>query len=330
MEKDEGFYAQAHSKILALLPFYKGKTFSSDDICRQLGVQSRPEDVPYRTAINKVLYNIIYINKKPLLKVIGNRYALVERELDTIDFSQPLPEGTEYPILFPEGRDDISSFGFEESVKFFPGDAMVIGGEQNKGKTAWCLNLAVDNCNQYDVTYFSSEFNRVKFEDRMSHFDWGDFRNGTGFKFEIVRRTTDFEDAVAERPDNFCIIDWIKMEDDLYKMGYLIGKIKNKLRGGFLVVSLQKRSYKEVAEGGEGTLDFADLYITLAREKLSVLRVKTPKVNNPEGKIFGFQILNHGSKFSNIREMRLCKNCWGKGVKYQKECEECHNGYVDV
>ena len=330
MEKEEGFYAQAHSKILEALPFYKGKTFTSDDLCRQLGVQSRPEDSLYRTAINKVLYNIIYINKKPLLKVIGNRYALVERDLDTIDFSAPPPQGKEYPILFPDGRDDMSSFGFEDSVKFFPGDMMLLGGEGNKGKTAWCLNLAVANCNRYPITYFSSEFNRVKFEDRMSHFDWGDYRNGNGFKFEVVRRTKDFEDAIAERPDNFCIVDWVKGDDDLYKMSGLLGRMKDKVGDGFLVVALQKRSYKEVAEGGEGTLDFVDLYLTLSYEKLRVIKVKTPKINNPEGKIYGFQILNQGSKFSNIREIRICKNCWGKGVKYQKECELCDKGYVDV
>lgn len=331
--QDSGIYARAHAAVIEQLQYLGGKTFTTDSMCRWCGCQAGPEHKEYRNNIVKVLYNFTHINKVPLLKQIGNQYALIDRGLEIIDWWQNQADSPEMQITFPFSHDDnnYSSFDFESAFKLIPGDMFVIAGETNRGKTAFMLNLLVDNCKKYPMTYFSSEFNEFKFKERIGNFTWGDILDNGKPRFEVVRRSHDFEDAVAERKDNICIIDWIKLEDDLYKMGYLLGKIKDKIRNGMLFVALQKRTYKEVGEGGEGTLERADVYVTMSHGKLKLNRVKTPKLYDAEGKDYGFDLVNRGTMFHNIHEIKPCPYCHTKGTKaFGVKCENCSgSGYVD-
>ena len=334
MPEEVGIYARARAEVLNQLQFLKGKTWTSDDMCRWCGLSAHePSHKTLRDNIIRYIYNISYINKKPLLKQIGNRYQIIERELDVIDWWKEEGDLPEYDITFPFGIEDNTSFNLETGVKLIPGDLVVVAGETNMGKTALLLNIMANNCDKYPTTYFTSEFNKYKFKNRVSGVHWVDLKNGDGLpKFEIVRRTRNFEDAVAERPDNLCIIDWIKMEDDLYKMGYLLGKIKDELHNGILFVAIQKRSYKKVGEGGEGTLERADLYLNLCFKRLEVARVKTPKEFNAEGGIYGFDLVGQsGVQFHNIRPLEMCKRCHGEGRKGGYKCEECEGtGYKEM
>lgn len=329
--QEKGLYARAHAEVMDKLQYCKGKTFTADDMCRWCGCQNTPEHKEYRNSIIKVLYNIIYINKIPLLKQRGNLYSLIEKDLDVIQWWQNPQDIPEFELLYPFGEEDNSSFGFEESIKIIPGDLLVLAGETNRGKTSFLLNLLVNNCEKYPITYFSSEFNEYKFRERIQRFPHDKIFDGDKPRFELISRTRNFDDAIAERPDNLCIIDWIKLEDDLFKMGAVLGHIKDNLKNGIAVVALQKRTYKDVGEGGEGTLDFTDAYFVMSFERLHVIRVKTPKNITIEGKTFGFKLVEAGTRFHNIREIKKCSHCYGKGTTARGKCEEClGTGYTDL
>jgi predicted Zn-ribbon and HTH transcriptional regulator len=101
---------------------------------------------------------------------------------------------------------------------------------------------------------------------------------------------------------------------------------------------IQKNSFGEFGDGGEKSAKWADLYLTLNynREKnftrLSILKAKEWVGNHdPNGRNYGFEIINYGSQLANIREVKKCTTCYGTGRnKANSECGTCAGiGYID-
>ena len=347
--QDEGLYSKAHKEILERLPYQKERSFTQEEICGWLSVNKSADHRPYRDAIIKVLYNITIYNKKPLLKMRGNRYSLIETSFEELtvssqDLGQPPKE---YGLILPSG-DDESTFGLEDSALLQPGAMVVIAGEQNQGKTAMGLNIAADNCSNHPVVYLSSEFNKWTLLQRLQEINWVNIWDNGSLKFKVLKMKNvfEFEDAVRHHSDSLCICDWLKLDEDPYKMRGLLQGLKDNVGDGFVVAIIQKRTYKEIGEGGEGTLDFADLYVSLTGFKsykrsmngrgiLRVERIKSPKGGDITGRQYAYWLIHGGTRFHNIREVETCLGCKGKcytsfGNGY-KRCERCKGlGVVDI
>jgi len=327
--EDKGLYARAHGKVIELLPVLKGRHFASKDVWDLIGLGNLPEHAPYKEAIAKVLYNISQVNKEPLLRQVGKQYRIIEKDIPEIEWW--IPSGKKpLELRWPRGVDDMTYFGFEDSTEIYPRDALVLAGEGNKGKTTFALNFLVENMDNYPCTYFSSEFSELKFRNRIERFDWVDIMKNGRPKFELLPRQQYYEDVISDRKDNINIIDWIRMDDDPWKIRAVIDSIMQPLDKGICLIVLQKRSYKSVGEGGEGSVDLSSAYFILSNQKLKVEKVKVPKAYDPNYKTFGFEIIKHGSRFNNIREIIKCKNCSGSGNHRGAECEDCFGiGYID-
>ena len=180
--------------------------------------------------------------------------------------------------------------------------------------TAWCLNFMVENMGIYPCYYFTSEFNAPKFLDRMGHFDWVNVYKEDGTpKFTLAEQAEHWQDVI--QPNAFNIVDWVYLDDEMWKIRTLMKQIIAPLDRGIAVVVIQKRSYKQVGEGGEGTKDLASVYFTIRNDKelkrpvLKVEKVKTPNTGrdeegntiiNPNFREWSFQVVQSGSKFHQI------------------------------
>jgi hypothetical protein len=317
MIDSKGLYARALDRFrLEFIPANKGKTFTSEDVYRFFQIDRKPNAVEAKKAIGDVLYNLSHVNKKRELEQTGKHYRIIDTEIKPIEWWKAA-KGEYFKFNWVKGEDN-TSFGFDDSILLYPGDLIVVAGEGNAGKTSFCLNLLVENM-EYPSYYFTSEFNDKKFVDRMSHFNWKNIYKEDGTpKFVLAEQSEYWQDII--QPDAINYVDWVYLDDEMYKVRAILRAIISNLRKGIAVVVLQKRTNKLVGEGGEGTKDLASVYLTIRNQKIDEItktilkadKVKTPycgtnefgeTVLNPNFKEWSFDVVNWGSRFCNIKPL---------------------------
>jgi len=314
---ETGLYARALKRFREeFIPANRGKTFTSEEIHRFFQLDRKPNGTAVKKAIGDVLYNLSHVNKTPELEQHGKSYRVIDRTLNIIEWWKAT-KGATMKINWPRGIEDNTSFGFEDSIKIYHKDLIVIAGEGNSAKTTFCLNLTVENMDTYPIYYFTSEFNDSKFIDRMAYFDWVNIYKEDGMpKFVLAEQSEHWQDVI--QPDAINIVDWIYLSDEMWKVRDIMKSIIANLNKGIAIVVLQKRTYKQVGEGGEGTKDLASVYFTIRNDKelkhpvLKVEKVKTPgtgideeahTILNPNYREWGFKIVGNGSKFHDITSL---------------------------
>ena len=331
---EKGLYARAHDAFMdKVYPTMDSVSYTRQDMFQLVGLQNKPEHADYKKAFSVVIYNVTHVNKEPLLVQDGKYFRKFIK--DTPEIKWWLDSGKKLvDFKWMRGHDN-TSFGFEDSIKVYPGDGIHIAGEGNKGKTAIALNLMIENIGNpafEGVTYFTTEFNDLKFKERIAHFDWiniWDEELGRP-KFELLPAVPHYEDEIAKRPNNLILIDWIKLPDKAWQIREEIEKILAPLINGVAVILTQKRSYKPHGEGGEGGMDVISAGFLLMFQKLYVEKVKSPGLYDPNGKWYGFEIYDEGSKFKYIREIIKCPVCNGNKKVRGEICFDCHGfGFKD-
>ncbi len=313
-ETEQGLYAKALQRLRAeFLPAQMGKTFTSDDVYRFFQIDRTKNAVEVKRALGQVLYKLSHINKDAELEQHGKTYRVIDRTLNVIEWWKAI-KGDTLTIKYPRGIEDDTSFGFEDSILIYPKDLIVVAGEGNSAKTAYCLNFMIENMDTYPCYYFTSEFNDAKFIDRMRHFDWVNIYKEDGTpKFILAEQAEHWQDVI--QPNAINLIDWVYLDDEMWKVRTIMKNIITNLERGIAVVVLQKRSYKQVGEGGEVTKDLASVYFTIRNDKelkrpvLKVEKVKSPNsgvdeegntILNPNFREWSFQIVQSGSRFHDI------------------------------
>lgn len=236
-------------------------------------------------------------------------------------------------ITFPYDIEDNTTFEALNDVEVLDGDTILVDGLTNWGKTAWVRNLMVNNLDLFPATRLMvNEYKPTRFKRRMKHFDWVDYWNEEKPRFEVLPVTKNFEDYII--PNAMNIIDWVLLRKDFWEIAGLIEDMQMKLGGeGLLVVVLQRMpGHPEPMGGGWGAV-LPALHITLDRPfKMTIRKVKSYKgSSNPEGKVYAFDIVDAGSKFRNIREVKNCPVCNSTGYKYGAKCKTCFGkGYIEI
>lgn len=336
MEDAKGLYARAREKFMErIFPTMNGVNYTLNDMHQILGLQNKPEHADYKKALYDVVYNLTHVNTKDKLLVQEGKYY---RKLikDTPEIEWWVDNGKKrIDLKWPKGQDG-TEFGFDYSIHVYPGDGIHVSGEGNQGKTTWALNLMMENLDNpafEGVTYFTTEFNDLKFRERIKRFDWVNAWNEKKGrpKFELLPSIPHYEDEIAQRPNNLIIVDWIKMDGEAYKIRELIERMLKPIDGGVLAILTQKRTYKEWGEGGQGGFDLISAGFFLMYQKLWVEKVKShPDNYDPNHTMHGFQIYGGGSKFSNIREIVKCPACHGNKKIKGENCGKCNTlGWVD-
>lgn len=314
-------YKEVKKRLDAWLVVHKGESFDLDLVCRQAEIVSA-------SARNYAAIELSKKVEKGLLEKRNKVYYYIDSTINIIDWVNA-PDGNILDITFPYGIDDGSYFGFAENVNVNAGDIIIFAGVSNVGKTTLCLNLLWENMDKYPCTLMGNEYEPSKFKRRVSRMDWHNPLKEDGIpKFELIKRIDNWKDII--RPDNINIIDWINLGDNFYQIGTIIEGIQSKLKSGIAVIALQKDASKVLGLGGAFSEHLSSLYLTMDFGRLSVRKAKDYHGTNPNGKVYGFDIIA-GTKFNNIRPLIRCQECYGHGQSKGHECSYCKGtGYHDV
>jgi len=210
-------------------------------------------------------------------------FRRINKDCEDLDFINA--DTTPFDISFP--------MGIHELVTLYRKSLVVIAGEPNAGKTAYCLNLAKKNIDKQNIIYFSSEMGASELKIRLQKFnkpleDW------RPIKFKL--RTGNFTDVID--PNGLNIIDYLEVSKDFFEVGGLLTEIFNALDGGVAVVAIQKPRGRETGIGGERTLDKARLYLSISSGVLTIVKGKiwAADIINPNGMYIQFK-LGGGANF---------------------------------
>ena len=145
-------------------------------------------------------------------------------------------------------------------VELYPRNIILISGEKDAGKTCFALNVAYANRDKFRVRYFNSEMGSMELRRRLVKFP-SSFRLAEWKKIVWMEQAKQFEDHID--PNGLNIIDFLEVGAEAFTVTDDIRRVFDKLDKGILLIVMQKRSYKEFAVGGEGTLEKARLAINL-------------------------------------------------------------------
>jgi len=234
------------SYLANILEWCKHETgvFTTDKLDRELGYTD-PDQKSRRAEA------IISLKKDAILEDVGDKMGVLRRKATNIvDIDINEEEDEEVKMWLP--------FALNRSVKIMPKNIIIVAGETNSGKTAFCMNIARFNMHRMKVKYISSEMMGPEFRQRILGFgdkveDWD--------SVDKVLCSKNQQDAII--PDALNIIDYLEVYDSFYKIGEDIKKIWEALTTGVAIINIQKKKGAEFARGGEFTLEKARLAFSL-------------------------------------------------------------------
>ncbi len=280
---DNPLYAKAHKAIEELLPTLKGENVTREQWWRLLNINlNDPVHIPFKKAVNEVLYQMSTINKKKKIEKNGTGYRVIDEDVEIIDF-KGANIGSRYDLVLP--------FGIHEYCYLYPKNIMIVYGGKDSGKTAWCLNIVRLNMKKHPIVYFSSEMGATEMANRLLKYkeleldDWD---------FEPLERSYDFHQVI--RPDSLNIVDYLELGGDdieYFKAVAFIRKIYDSLNTGVAIIALQKNANAEYPKGGTGALEKARLALSLDSGKVSIAVGKnwTDDAVNPKGKAWTYKLV---------------------------------------
>ena len=220
--------------------------FSVTECYKDLEVVTKDDKAATRKALTRM------VDSKEVVPNGRGRYRTVSDELEFIDiFSKDIPI---IPLRLPL---EISSIYAAQQ-----GNIIVISGEKNTGKTAFCLKTMELNHEHMQVRYMSSEMSEGEFKMRIRKFNRG-VEAWKWKNIELLNRTDNFSDLIKD-DGKLYIIDFLEIYDDFYKVGALIRDIWKALNHkGLAIICLQKNPGSLHGRGGSFSAEKARLVVNL-------------------------------------------------------------------
>src|SRR3990167_8384428 len=148
MPDEKKYYARAHAKILDLIPTLRGESLTREQWHRLCNINPNdPKHIPYRDAVNRVLYELSLVNEKKLIIKEGSRFKVLDSERVPIDFRGK--KSNKVDLILP--------FGIHQYCFLYRKNIMIVYGSKDAGKTAFLLNVVKLNMSKHRILYFSSE-----------------------------------------------------------------------------------------------------------------------------------------------------------------------------
>jgi hypothetical protein len=169
----------------------------------------------------------------------------------------------------------------DQYFDLYPTNIVIIAGEKNAGKTAFCLNFAYLNhadC-PMPIHYFSSEMMEQELAVRVCKFPEQEPFDRVHFwrlEYETV------VDMI--QPNCINIIDFLEVTDEFWLVGHKIRKIWEKVENGIAIICIQKDPDAKLGRGKAFSTEKARVYLTMTKKQLLTLEeVKNWKndVRNP-------------------------------------------------
>lgn len=282
-ETSEKYYARAHKKIEELLPILKGESLTREQWYRLCNVNpNNASHLPFKEAINTVLWNLSQQNKKKKIVKDGNLFKVVDDALVPINFMGA--GSNRFELVLP--------FGIHQYCFLYRKNIMIVYGSKDAGKTALLLNITRLNMKKHRILYFSSEMVEDEFAVRLSKADGLTLPD---WKFEPYERSYAFDEVID--PDSLNIIDFLELgggETEYYQGVALIRKVYDKLDKGIAIVACQKNKDAELPKGGSGLLEKARIALSLDPGKIKVAVAKNWAegiITSPRGKEWTYSLV---------------------------------------
>jgi hypothetical protein len=192
-------------------------------------------------------------------------------------------------------------FGLGNIVEVMNGDISLVSGAQNAGKTAFLMNVAKENRDNYNVHYFSSEMSAAKFNRRMAMFSDVLSKN---MNIKFYSRSSNFVDVIKTGESNLNIIDYIEMHDNFYLISKILAELHDKLDGALLVAAIQKDPNAKYGRGGSFNQEKPVLSLSLDHNVARITKLKEwneTVTENPNNKEYRFKLVN-GCQFVKVQD----------------------------
>jgi len=217
--------------------------------------QDGHKDLTLLTSSHKHAFNVA-LNRmcegnNPVLKRYGKQrgaYTRLENDIEEIDWRAS--KGEELPFKW--------IMGFEEYIKTMPKTIYVIAGDPDAGKSALCLNLAIQNCGAMPISYFSSEMGADELGQRIREYDGLD-EDYIGEHVKFFERDEGFDDVI--KPNHINIIDYYEISKDFWEIAESLKNIRHNLDKGIAIVAVQKKRGSTLGRGAEFGLEKPRLYM---------------------------------------------------------------------
>ena len=316
---DEEIYAAVGQLADSCVPPFKGADEKVKSALARAGAGSFAEEIRMWIADIEGTFTYEQVDRefsittpkeKSNRRVVFSRLiddGVIERTSKASVFRKVLSDHTDLNYVDVDEDDRYESFEFpfkeEQLFKLMPKNIVIIAAPPDAGKTAYCLNLAKLNQNDFKVDYYSSEMGPLEFKSRLTKFPDIELHQ---WKFRAFERSENFHDVID--PTAVSIIDYLEMHDNFYEVGGLIKKIFDKLTTGVAIICIQKNPGSPNPLGGRAARDKARLVLNLENEfpghYVKITKAKnwrTPE--NPNG-LYKYYRLHDGCQFSPDEEWR--------------------------
>ena len=218
-------------------------------------------------------------------------YRKIDKDLERMDFLNVDSKPVDLWLPF-ETDETISTLN--DLIEIYPSNIIVVAGEKGVGKTTIAMNIAWQNRNTWDVSYFNSEMGKHELKKRVEMFtetdpyEWAE-------KISFYPKNEKFHDVLMIGDKQLNIIDYIESTGDDYPyVAKWIANIHEKLLNTetICILCLQKPPGRDEAYGGTQTRNKPRLYLSVGRGKMLILDSKnwrTPE--NPQGQQCVFKII---------------------------------------
>jgi len=261
-------------------------------IDRELGIISEKDKNNRRQVMHQLKTEEI------IEKVRGKEgwYRRIIRAIEPMDYkgAPTTPLNIQWPLMEDEPMFNIYS-----------GNIAVIAGNFNAGKSAYCLAFIRLNMDKYKIDYYSSEMGSSELRLRLEQFENIELHE---WDFDAFERSDFFQDIIDK--DKINIIDFLEISDAFYKIGGILTKIHDKLRGGkgIAVVALQKPPGRLLGHGGGFSAEKPRVYLSIDSGVLTIVKAKNwHGTENPNNMKCNFR-LYRGAKFER-------KGLWYRDMK---------------
>ncbi len=278
--------------------------FASRDLCETIGIVS-PEG---KTNLRQILRRL---KEKGVIHSTGRDgvWRKADHELEPIEWRTALL-GNTLPLLFP--------FEIEKYARIIPGSIIIVTGDKNAGKTAFCNKFCALNSPMFEIDLFNSEMAGCLLRERLDPLNIPE-----DAPFHVWSRANAFADVMNS--EHITVIDYLDLDSEHYLVAVEINEIFQKVKMskyGAALIALQKppatvayvKGVKKVidrdlAYGAGSTAKRAFLYVTMTGGengrggKLKLKYVKAPvKTNvNPNNMTWTYELDDNGVEFVNIQ-----------------------------
>jgi len=326
--------AREVKEFLSKIP---GQVITLEKVRKELQIRAGTKSFD---AVRNIMFQLAE-GKRPVVKPTarGEYKVIVYASPVTVFGTEKRPLVELKPPIDQETKEPLDFFN---DIVFRQGDMIVLSGFKNMGKTALCLNLVAENLdmrpllmgNEYTIMNQNGFEVSPRLRARLENMTWVNWNDGDGkTRFDLLPVYRDYAEQIL--PDRLVAIDWVNLPGEYYLVSPVMEDIKRATGSGISIVVLQKNPGTDYGRGGNPSKDFADVELLLdpygEDKQMVMLTVETVKESRKsvQGRRFVYRI-KKGVEIVDFREVIKCSNCWGKGWKFNRPCDECNKtGYRD-